>query len=292
MNYSEDRGAWYLLTGIIVGAVLGIVYTRYFQPVRYVDTSPAALRQDFKDQYRSLIAASYLANGDLVRASARLDLLQDSDTFRALTEQAQRALARDGATTEARSLGLLAIALGQAAPGPGQAITQASRLPTVTAALSTPSNLNNTDQGNSTLTVHQQDTQTIPESPELPVTTPNGIPETPLSAESFVMISMSEACDLPLSAPIIQVEVSDRSGNPAPGVLVIVTWVGGEERFFTGLKSEKGLGYADFTLNPEFVYSLRINENGSPLGNISAVRCTSDSGEPYWGAVLLKFGLQ
>ncbi len=292
MNYSEDRGAWYLLTGILIGAVLGIIYTRYFQPVTYVDTSPAALRQDFKDQYRSLIAAAYLANGDLVRANARLALLQDPDTFRALTEQAQQTLARDGSSTEARSLGLLAIALGQAAPGPGQAITQVLHLPTLTAALSTPGNLNNTDPENSALTAATQDIQGGTASPVSPVPTPIGVPETPLSAESFVMISKSEVCDQPLSAPLIQVEVSDRSGNPAPGVLVIVTWAGGEERFYTGLKPEKGLGYADFTLNPEFVYSLRLNENGSPLGNISAVNCTNNSGEPYWGAVFLRFGLQ
>jgi len=289
MKSSEDRGAWYLLTGVILGAVLGIVYTRYFQPVRYVDTSPAALRQDFKDQYRSLIAASYLANGDLVRAGARLALLQDSDPFRALTEQAQRALARDGATSEARSLGLLAIDLGQAAPGPGQAVTQASQLPTVTAALATPANLNNPGQENSTPSVSPQDLQSVTASP---LTTPDGLAETPISADSFVLSSMSEVCDQPFASPLIQVEVSDRSGSPASGVLVIVTWVGGEERFYTGLKPEKGLGYADYTIDPEFVYSLRINENGSPLGNISAVSCTNESGEPFWGAVFLKFGMQ
>ena len=90
MNEEEQRGPWYLLTGLVIGILIGIVYARYFQPVRYVDTTPSSLRNDFKDQYRSLIAAAFLSNGDLIRARARLELLEDPDAFQALTDQAQR----------------------------------------------------------------------------------------------------------------------------------------------------------------------------------------------------------
>ena len=142
MRSSEERGPWYLLTGLIIGIVIGVLYTRYLQPVEYIDTSPALLRQDFKDQYRFLIAAAYSANGDLVRAKARLGLLKDPDVFRALSEQAQRTLAEDGSSLEARSLGLLAIALGQAPPGPVLAVTQAAQTPTSAPSLATPADLN------------------------------------------------------------------------------------------------------------------------------------------------------
>ena len=142
MRHSEERGPWYLLTGLIIGIVLGVLYTRYIQPVEYIDTSPALLRQDFKDQYRLLIAAAYSANGDLVRGKARLELLKDSNVFRALSEQAQRTLAENGSANDARSLGLLAIALGQAPPGPALSVTQPAQTATSAPSLATPADLN------------------------------------------------------------------------------------------------------------------------------------------------------
>jgi hypothetical protein len=289
MNDHEERGPWYLLTGIVIGIVIGIVYARFFQPVRYVDTTPASLRPDFKDQYRALIAAAYLSNGDLIRARARLELLEDPDAFRTLTEQAQRTLANEGASNQARALGMLAIALGQSAPGPAQVITQAPRNPTGTSDVSTPVELNRPSQ-NATLIV--------PASPEVQSSLSNGNPESEngttypatIAPESFVLSSKTEVCDQKLYEPAIQVEVSDRSGNPVQGVLVIITWAGGEERFYTGLKPEKGLGYADFELDPNFVYSARLGESGAPLGNLGSVSCNNSAGEVYWGALLLRYG--
>ncbi len=117
---NENRGPWYLLTGLIIGLVMGLVYSWAVRPVEYVNTSPASLRADFKDQYRALIAAAYAANGDLVRARGRLSLLQDGDTYQALAAQAQQTLADGNSSDEARALGLLAVAIGQGAPSPSQ----------------------------------------------------------------------------------------------------------------------------------------------------------------------------
>ncbi len=113
------RGSWYLLTGLIIGLIAGLVYAWQVQPVQYFDTSPAALRQPDKDQYRVAIALAYLSNRDLVRASARLELLGDKDSYLTLTEQAQRTLAQGNMAEEARALGQLALDLGQARQTPG-----------------------------------------------------------------------------------------------------------------------------------------------------------------------------
>lgn len=117
----EERGPWYLLTGLLLGVILGVAYTWMVQPVEYINTSPASLREDFKDRYRALIASAYMANNDLVRARARLELLQDDDLYQALAGQAQRTLAEGRSPEEARALGVLAVAIGQpsAAPGSG-----------------------------------------------------------------------------------------------------------------------------------------------------------------------------
>ncbi len=108
---NEKRGPWYLLTGLVIGLIIGLVYAWLVNPVDYVDTVPGSLRDDYKDQYRLMIALAYAANNDPVRAAERLKLLDDRDPARALTEQAQRILAEDGSMDDARALGALASAL-------------------------------------------------------------------------------------------------------------------------------------------------------------------------------------
>jgi hypothetical protein len=87
---------------------------------------------------------------------------------------------------------------------------------------------------------------------------------------------------------MIQVEAVSGAGQPLSGVLVIVTWAGGEERFFTGLKPEKSLGYADYAQQPGVVYSLRLGETGEIVNDLSAVQCNR-AGNQFWGAWILRF---
>ena len=304
----DNRGPWYLLTGLILGILLGLAYAWLMQPVEYVDTSPASLRSDFKDQYRALIASAYLANGDLLRARARLELLEDEDVYRLLSEQAQRMLAQDSLSSEARALGLLAVALGQQAPGPGRAITQPPHTATATlpsstasptAALtdthtpapsSTPTRTPSpaTDTPGVTLTSASAATQAVSPSPS-----PTEAQATDSSAAvpsgPFVLSSRQQICDEELEQPLIQVEATSLFGQPVPGVLVVISWDAGEERFFTGLKPEKGLGYADFTPLPGKIYTLRLGEGGQPVSGLTAVECPRPEGGTFWGAWKLKF---
>lgn len=336
----DERGPWYLLTGLVIGAVLGLVYAWVIQPVEYVNTAPASLRTDFKDQYRALIAAAYLGNSDLVRARARLELLQDPDIFRALSEQAQRTLANSGSSSEARALGILAIALGQAPPGPAIAITQ-ERAPTALPFTSpiAPTGEVDTTQANvadatstealapdipatdavvifPSETITPQPSASPTEMDALPIleptlalsTTPEAslppsetaIPRptftpTPTRTPSltpgapFVLLSREKLCSQALGVPLVQVEALNRFNQPVAGVVVIVNWAGSEERFYTGLKPEKGLGYADYTLSPGVIYALRLGENGEPVNDLSAAQCLGVDGKYFWGIWLLKF---
>ena len=114
----DERGNWYLLTGVVLGIILGILFAWVISPVEYVDTAPESLKDEFKDQYRVLIASAYVANGDLVRAKARLGLLDEADIYLVVAEQAQQMLAEGGSVEEAQALGRLALALGQEIPQP------------------------------------------------------------------------------------------------------------------------------------------------------------------------------
>lgn len=104
------RSPVYLLTGLILGLILGVVYAWLINPVVYENTTPTSLGEADKDHYRSTIAQVYAATGDLQRAAFRLAVLADSDPIYALGAQAQRALA-NGNDAEAHALALLATAL-------------------------------------------------------------------------------------------------------------------------------------------------------------------------------------
>ncbi len=92
----QNRGNWYLLTGLILGLILGIAYSWVISPVAQVDTHPSMLRSDYKDIYRLLISRAYQVNNNLPRAEARLNLIGDDEPALALAAQAQRFLAEGG----------------------------------------------------------------------------------------------------------------------------------------------------------------------------------------------------
>jgi hypothetical protein len=66
------RFPWEVLLALLVGLGAGLVYSWMISPTRIVDAQPGALRADFKDQYRSAIAAAYHATGCVSRFWATL----------------------------------------------------------------------------------------------------------------------------------------------------------------------------------------------------------------------------
>ena len=325
---SEGRGSWYLVTGLVLGVVIGLLYAWVISPTRFVDTFPNALSSEYKDRYRALIAAAYMADGNLVRARARLDYLKDSDVYTMLAQQAQRSLAAGNNPEEARALGLLSVALGQGAAPPiniatpvtptlqttAQAIlaTVSQRtpdftgLPTIASTATvtftpqpsaTPSEtpvISETQvvvSGTMTATLSTATRRTatptatpVPTLTPLPSATPSPTPGAP-----FVLEKQDPICDPNLKEPLIQVQAFDAAGQPVPGVEGVVTWDGGETHFYTGLKSELGPGYADFTMTPGTIYTLRLGEGGQPINGLSAQQCSQPDGGTYWGSLRLQF---
>jgi hypothetical protein len=286
---TPKRGPWYLLTGFILGALLGLVYAWVISPVEYVDTPPASLRDDFKNDYRTMIALAYAADKDLPRARARLALLGDKDSAQALAIQAQQALAEGGSQAEAQALGLLAAALGQApmlvpVTTRGDGTSQAGQPSLTPAAIKTKDVSGGAAPG---LAITTTPEITLPPQvtfTPLPSRTPTATPGAP-----FVLQSRQFICDPNLKQSLLQIQVFDASGQPVTGVQVVVTWENGQDSFFTGLKPELGLGYADFTMMPEITYTLRLGEGGQPIGDLTPTECQTSRAERYWGSWLLTF---
>ncbi|MDD5468949.1 MAG: hypothetical protein PHS96_14215 [Anaerolineales bacterium] len=267
----ERRGAWFLLTGLIIGAVLGLFYAWVVQPVQYTNTAPASLRADFKDRYRALIALAYSADGDLVRARARLELLEDDDSYRSLAEQAQRTLAEGGSADEARALGKLASALKEAPAPPVASLGTTIPLTITLRVVDTPPA--------GTLTA----TQTSAVTP-LPTRTATAAPGGP-----YVLTNRELRCEQDFGAPLIQVFVFNSSGQQVPAVEVVVLWEGGENHFYTGLKPDVGPGYADFTMTPEITYTLRLAVGGQTISDLVASECEGAGDGRFWGVWRLEF---
>jgi hypothetical protein len=283
----DRRGSWYLLTGAVLGVAMGLVYSWVISPVRYVDAPPSALRADYKDDYRALVATAYLYSNDLVRAKDRLAQLKDDESALTLSMQAQRALAEGHPKEEIRALNTLAMALGggltpdtrNIAPMPepslSPSIDGASHLPLIinpTASPMVTNAIEPTSRGtmNSSAMSTSQSTWTAIPSPN--------------QGEPFVIQDRQLICNNNQKTPLIQVEVLDGTGQPVPSVEVVVLWDGGEDHFFTGLKPELGLGYADFTMKPEVIYSVYLADEEQIETNLTAVECVADDDSRYWGS--------
>jgi hypothetical protein len=112
---------------------------------------------------------------------------------------------------------------------------------------------------------------------------------TPTVGAPLILRERIFICDLNLSGPLIQVIAQDALGQPLPGVESVVNWEGGEDHFFTGLKPELGSGYADFTMTPGILYTLRLAESAELIADLTPAECETATGSRYWGSWLLIF---
>jgi len=289
----DRRGSWYLLTGAVLGVALGLFYSWVISPVKYVDAPPYALRADYKDDYRALVAAAYLYSGDLLRAQDRLAQLKDDETAQTLAMQAQRALAEGRPEEEVRALGILAMALGGGVMPNISSITPtqaATLIPLTSAVTPTPLLIEPTASPTTTM----QTSPTPPGILHIPESTTHYQPprtETPTATQGapFMLQETKLVCNINQPDPLIQVEIKDAAGQPVPSVEVVVTWDGGEDHFFTGLQPELGLGYADFVMTPEVVYSIHLANGDQTAGPLTAAKCVADDNSQYWGSLFLTF---
>lgn len=305
----EERGPWYLLTGLVLGIGLGLLYAWIISPIEYVDTTPDILRADFKDAYRLSIALAFKSTGDLARAQARLGLLSDDDVALTLAEQAQRHLGEGGTPDEAQALADLAAILGQApvpftaSPAPSETQSPPTETPTFTLSPTT----SDTPTPEFTATATHTITPTATITPTLgPTNTPSFTPRptntpaptrtplptrtaTPTLSPPFVLDKQIQVCNPRLNEPQLQIFINDGAGQGVPGVEIMITWEDGQESIFTGLKPEIDIGYADFVMIPEIIYTLQVSNGGQIIQDLFTPECEDDGNQRYWGSWRLIF---
>jgi len=288
------RIPWGILLALLAGIGLGLVYAWVISPTRVVDSEPAALRADFKDHYRSAIAAAYGATGDLARAQARLSLLGDSDSIEALNAQAQRMLASGQLFDEADQVAALASALDQNGVDipTSTPITQSTDNPTNT--VNTVSALTSTFPASvSTSEVPVQLTET-PQAIETQTTSIAATPRPtrtfiPTAGAPFELTGQESVCDPNLPDGLLQVLVFNSNRRQMPGIEILITWEGGAENFFTGLKPELGNGYADYIMTADVIYTLQLKSGSDIASGLTAPTCQTPGGEAFYGGIKLTF---
>lgn len=267
-----------LLLGLAIGLGLGLTYTWVISPVVEYDTQPAQLSPEARRDYLIAISMSYRGDADLRRAVDRLvELRLPGDPFQALAEEAC-AMFQQGINTNAlRNAVEAMIALYK--PQGRTGCADASDLFVVEQA--TPTAFPTAIPVTPTLVPPATKTPTLNAPPVLqtpptlaPTRQPTAIPQT----DDYIIANIQTYCSVEL-AGLIEVYVQVPGEGDQPGVRVRVAWDTGEDFFFTGLKPERGAGYADFQMEANRSYTVELPQRSRRSTALAASQCTTESGE-------------
>ena len=287
-RYRRERRQppYYLITGLVLGFLLGYLFTAKIFPVQYTNVPPETLNLTDKDQYRLLIAMAFQANQDMGRAQARLGLLREASAVDELIAHAGR--------TEKRNDAQILLNLADALKGTtnGSQTPSVTPAPTENAPTITPSPSLTLSITPETTLAQAVRTATPPSEGTSPTSAPPVTVATALPTSLNILFRLEEnrtVCNPLYGEPLLQVEVISAEDDPLPNIRILVTWQGGQNIFFSGYYPEISAGYADFTMTPNTTYSLKVGEAGEQIQNLSAPQCTDDAGNPYWGSIYLRF---
>lgn len=278
------------IVGLVIGLALGLVYTWGIAPVELVNTYPALLRTDYRWDWIRLVALSYVADGDLERAHARLDGLEQEDVAGAMRALIEEHAAAGRPADALRRLSTLADALDVHTPAM-LVYLHTPTLPSHPTPTSSPSSTltpSPTPPRTPTPTLPHVSIPTLSPTPK-PTRTPRPSTPTPTPPPPFQLTLQEQICE-PEQAPHIEVVVRDEHGVGLDGVVVWLMWPGGADRAVTGLKPQRGAGYADFDVEPgasgSVNYALGIGELGLPLVTDLRIKpCPARKGkEPLLGS--------
>jgi hypothetical protein len=281
------RIPWDILLALLAGLAGGLVYSWMIAPLRVTDADPFALRTDFKEDFRSTIAAAYAATGNLPRAQARLALLKDPDLVEALNAQAQRMRADSESFQQADEVAALAVALEN-----GSEAIPTSILPTeVVQEIQTSFTETTLPPPPGDLPIVLTETpQTIETQAVVVEATPRPT-QTPLPTlgAPYTLTGQDNVCDSNLPDGLLQIIVLNSNRRQTADVKIIITWEGGEEQFFTGLKPELGNGYADYSMTPNITYTVQLASGSDIAAGLTTPTCQAQSGETFFGGIKLTF---
>lgn len=121
-----------VVIGLMAGAVVGLLVGWVFWPVKFVDTTIADLAPEQREEYVLLVAYAYSLDGDLEKATARLELLEVPNINQYLSALIDTYIAEGRDVNDIRALVTLADALGISSPQMVAYLASPTPLPTDT----------------------------------------------------------------------------------------------------------------------------------------------------------------
>ncbi|KPL84016.1 hypothetical protein SE15_02165 [Thermanaerothrix daxensis] len=288
-NYPDEASSsqppLYLLTGLVLGLLLGLFIARVLSPLRYMDTAPAMLSESYKATYRLLIAQAYQSNGNLERARLRLHLLDGDLAPQALASQAQQWLAEGNNLEAARALAELVAALAQPTPPSSSPAPPTPASGSLVSTVSLPTL--GLGQAIATPTSTPSPTPTLTPWPTF---TPRPSPtQRPALQAPFKLVDQRPLCENGVPAGLLQIYLTDNAGQPLAGVPITLFWSGGQNVFYTGLYPAISPGYADALLDPNLTYDVRPGDVGETVRGLQPPQCKAPDGQTFIGGWRLEF---
>ncbi len=251
-----------LALGLLLGLGGGLFYGYAVNPVVYGDTTPLDLAGPYKEQYVLMIAAAYNQDGDIARANRRMQVLGLNNPAERVAAFAQQSASRGTGEGTLTLLNNLAAGLS------------AETAPTVQAP--------------------ETDSSTVADAP---TATPIPATVTPLVATlvptnvpiTYELLEIESVCDPTRTVPEITVDLMDAENNPLAGIPILVKWENNADEFWTGLKPEINVGYADFEMQAGTLYTLEVGGSALPVRGLIAEDCEDAEGRAYSGSIDLVF---
>lgn len=291
---------WYLLTGLVIGLVFGLIISLGVFPLRYTDATPAMLERESRNDYIIAIAMAHYGTPDIGRARARLQTLGLEDDLAVVVKSLSTGnRLGEGFTQVVEALNKLASDLsdgalfreeikilvpeGEETPEPTD---QSNFVPTYIDEVQPVSGGQQTgDQDEVGVVGNESDdlAEDFLQPPENQVVLAMTINDQP-----FRLAERLTFCDRSLSSQL-EVVVKDEDGQGLKGVPILIQWAEGTETFYTGLYGDIDAGYADFDMQEGEVYQLQVGRTSLFVEEVKANICREDDGSLYTGGIRLFF---
>ena len=273
-----------LISGLVIGLLLGLVFTWVIQPVEYFDTYPPLMGAPYRRAWIEMTAQAYGVEGHWERTQVRLADLPREEIRRVVADELERAIAEGASLTYLQRISELAQAYGVSSPATqlfGEGVALDTPTPRPTVPTETP-------------TVTPSATATATPTPTF-TPTPTMQP-TSVYSPSIRVVSQTLTCTIkPQISVSIEISATlDEEGEDEPVWTgdamreVWLIWEGGADRAITGFRPEQGVGYADFVVEPGRVYNLYVDSpTGVPVRTLQSEPCTPNQGEGWTSRWLL-----